>query len=259
MISTWQGHDKVELSTTNSNFKVAGGNKFIVGTSGSPGQTAFYGNVFIGAGKKLGIGDKDWENTGVDEYAEMEIYQKSKNAQLLLNQATGSAPASILLKKGNNTWKIENNDDLYISYNDQNIITLTQNGNMGIGTGSPAEKVDVAGNIKVSEGNSFISGNSGTASYMVITGACPAGDLVGLNPANGELRDYQSGDEFIGVATDKAAFVANETKTTGEILVGTHGQFTVNTSAIQTDGHKALTPDGKLIGYILSNGNLFIR
>ncbi|GET30382.1 hypothetical protein [Prolixibacter sp. SD074] len=253
------GHDNVELSTTNSNFKVAGSNKFIVGTSGSPGQTAFNGNVYIGAGKKLGIGDKDWENTGVDEYAEMEIYQETKNAQLLLNQAAGNAPAAILLRKGNNTWKIENNDDLHFSYNGQDIVTMTQEGNMGIGTVSPTEKVDVAGNIKVTEGNSFRSGNSGTASYMAITGDCPAGNLVGLNPATGELRDYQTGDEFIGIATDKAAFISNETKTTGEILIGTHGQFAVNTTAIQTDGHKALTPDGKLIGYILSNGNLFIR
>jgi len=253
------GHDKVELFTTNSEFKVGGSKKFIVGTSGSPGQTAFYGDVYIGAGKKLGIGDKDWENTGVEEYAEMEIYQESKNAQLLLNQATGSAPAAILLKKGDNTWKIENSDDLHISYNNQDVITMAQNGNLGIGTTTPGEKVDVAGNVKVSVGNSFISGTRGTASFMTLSGSCPAGDLVGLNPATGELRDYQSGDEFIGVATENAAFIANEQNATGDILVGTHGQFSVNPGAIQTDGHKALTPDGKLIGYILSNGNLFIR
>ena len=253
------GHDKVTLSTTNSEFKVSGSKKFIVGTDGSPGQTAFYGDVYIGAGKKLGIGDKDWENVGVDEYAEMEIYQETKNAQLLLNQAKGNAPASILLRKGNNTWKIENNNNLAIAYNDQNIVTLTPDGNVGIDTDTPTEKVEVNGNIKVDEGSSFISGSSGSASYMTLSGTCPAGNLVGLNPNTGELEDYQTGDEFIGIATAKAAFISNETKTTGEILVGTHGQFAVNTTAIQTDGHKALTPDGKLIGFILSNGNLFIR
>lgn len=256
------GHDRVTISTQNANFKISEGYKFIVGSDKSFAKTYFYGDVFIKNGKRLGIGDKDWENYGFTGDAALEIYKPYSNASLLINQPTGQFAAQLTLQSGDSRWDITADDHLAFSHNTKEQFCISANGNVGIGVVDPQEKLEVDGNIRIPAGYSFISGNKGMASYFETETSIEPGTLVGLDPATGKIRPYCAGDEFIGISTLQAAYISNappEQSGQTQTLVCYKGQVSCNRKSITVEQGKVFTPDGNKIGVLLANGDVFIK
>jgi len=76
-------------------------------------------------------------------------------------------------------------------------MTLDASGNLGIGTASPAEKLDVAGNVRISSGSSFYWGDA--TSQITATNAGPMRFLTGTGAER--MRLDASGNLGIGTST----------------------------------------------------------
>jgi len=90
-------------------------------------------------------------------------------------------------------FKFVNRDDasnayLDLRYGTSNLLTVIHNGNIGIGTTSPAEKLDVAGNIKASGyaniGSLQIGGVEVVSSGRVLENVTIPPDLIPANSVN---------------------------------------------------------------------------
>jgi len=93
------------------------------------------------------------------------------------------------------------------------------------------------------------------------------GELVGLNLSTGKVRTWQEGDPFIGIKTDKAAFVGNvpDAETTKEQMQKTHalvaiaGQTEIPNKGVVKNNRRVSTKDGQFIGYELANGTVLLK
>jgi len=87
------------------------------------------------------------------------------------------------------------------------------------------------------------------------------GDLAGLNLSTGKVRKYAAGDEFIGIVTPEAGFVANakHSDDPGYTLVGLLGQLEFKDDQVVVENRIIKTTDGKKIGVLLKSGKAFIR
>jgi hypothetical protein len=84
------------------------------------------------------------------------------------------------------------------------------------------------------------------------------GDLAGLNLATGKVRRYCAGDEFIGIATPEAGFVANA-KHADDRNYTLVGQLEFREDQVVVENRIVKTLDGKKIGVLLKSGKVFIR
>jgi len=87
------------------------------------------------------------------------------------------------------------------------------------------------------------------------------GDLAGLNLSTGKVRKYCTGDEFIGIATQEAGFVANakHSDDSSYSLIGLLGQLEFRDEQVVIENRTVKTMDGKKIGVLLKSGKVFIR
>jgi hypothetical protein len=117
-----------------------------------------------------------------------------------------------------------------------------------------------------------IIGNSGFPGSLMTDGADYAeffqneetlknGDIAGLNLATGKVRKYRAGDEFIGIATPEAGFVANAKHSDDRSysLIGLMGQLEFRDDQVVIENRIVKTPDGTKIGVLLKSGKVFIR
>jgi hypothetical protein len=169
-------------------------------------------------------------------------------------------------------------------------------GRVGIGTTAPQakfvvrESAGVSGNVLIlSTGTSIVTRFTGTgnaysngtwsssgADYAewFLKEPATAGrddinpsDIVGLNLKTKKARKYQPGDVLLGICSSNPGFVGNSNinKTEEElkkdyVLVGLVGQLPFNKEQVViTDSGKVETKDGKQIGYLLSDGRVFLR
>ncbi len=91
-------------------------------------------------------------------------------------------------------------------------------------------------------------------------------DVVGLNILTGKARKYLRGDVVLGVCSSNPGFVGNrdinkneEDMNSNHVLVGLMGQLDFNKEQVEIADGRVITKDGKQIGYLLSNGNVFLR
>jgi hypothetical protein len=92
------------------------------------------------------------------------------------------------------TIKTEDNDPLYLGTNNQNRLTITPNGNIGIGNDDPSEKLEVVGNIIANNlmyntGDQTVSGIKNFTNNLVIEN-----NLFSISQASG----YLSGSNYDG-------------------------------------------------------------
>lgn len=87
------------------------------------------------------------------------------------------------------------------------------------------------------------------------------GDLAGVNLSTGKVRKYVAGDEFIGIVTPEAGFMANakHADNPGYSLIGLLGQLEFRENQVVIENRIVKTPDGRKIGVLLKSGKVFIR
>lgn len=257
------GENEVDISITDANLKLIDGNTFQVGTAENSGLALYYSDVFIHGTKKMGIGDKDWEEQGTWGNAQLEIYRSNSNVELLIHDDAGTNEVGLHLRNGENDWKMSHNGDFNIIHESSNFFKITSDGDVGIDVDEPIAKLDVNGNINISSGFAYLVGGEGKGSYLPVNDDLSAGDVVGMNPSNGQLRKFKSGDVYMGIATSKAGFVSNYEKGREEdsefALVVSKGQIEANLSQLQLEGRMVSTVDGESIGVLLANGKLYLK
>lgn len=99
------------------------------------------------------------------------------------------------------------------------------------------------------------------AEYFEAEEDIPVGYLVGLNLSSGKVRKYINGDPLIGIVSSSAGFVGNdgpERRKGAHVLVGLVGQLVLNDPNAGKDGRLVKTADGKRVGYLLSDGKVYI-
>ncbi|MCB4792803.1 MAG: hypothetical protein LHV68_13120 [Elusimicrobia bacterium] len=98
------------------------------------------------------------------------------------------------------------------------------------------------------------------------SGSVMPGDIVGLNVRTGRARKYVEGDALLGICSGKPGFVGDkpDNKTDdememGHILVALMGKLRVNKDMVNLSDREVRTKDGVFVGYILSDGRVFIK
>ncbi|GEM_PF-2355213 len=257
------GANEVDITVTDANLKILGGNTFQVGTDQSSGLAMYYGDVFINGTRKLGIGDKDWITEGTYGNAQFELYRADSDVEFLIHDDAGVNTVGLHLRNGEVDWKIAHNGDFRVKHEEATFMKIDADGNVGIDVESPIAKLDVNGNINVSAGFAYLVGGQGKGAYLPVQNPVAAGDAVGMNPDNGQIGKYTPGDVFLGIAVDKAAFVENyvagREKDASFALVVSKGQIQGDLSQFQLNGRLVNTTDGQQVGILLSNGQIFLK
>lgn len=99
------------------------------------------------------------------------------------------------------------------------------------------------------------------AEYMQNEEKLDFGDLAGINLSTGKIWKYRQEDEFAGIVTPEAGFIANAgiADDRNYSLVGIFGQMEFKDDQVVLEGRILKTPDGKKIGVLLKSGKAFIR
>ena len=145
--------------------------------------------------------------------------------------------------------------------------TNNPNGNhqLTVSSGGLCVGDDVACNGTVgSEGNIYAAITSITgvdyAEYFPADEILSPGQLVGINVQSGKTRAYRNGDTFLGVISTKPGVVGGWTRDSKtHNLVGLMGQLPFSRSETLVKKGKVYTKDQKLIGTLLSTGDIYLN
>lgn len=152
---------------------------------------------------------------------------------------------------------------------------------VGIGTTAPVSKLHVEmGAVCISEfaGECSPAGNylagSLNAKFTSVIGLdyaeyfyredglqreLQSGDLIGINPATGKARLYQSGDNFLGIVSENPGVIGNAgADLSKHVLVGLLGQLPFCPDQVTIKNGIVSTRDGLAIGYLLYNNQVYL-
>ena len=87
----------------------------------------------------------------------LEIYKDGGDVALKIHEDAGTHEAKLHLRRVGSDWELINNNDLAIESEGTELFRIKTSGNVGIGTTSPGEKLEVDGNVKLS-GNLNVGG-----------------------------------------------------------------------------------------------------
>lgn len=240
------------IETHSADFKIGGKNKFIA-----------TGPVYCYNTGKVGFGDKEWEEEGLEGSAKWEMYRGSTTAKLLLHQASGEKSAVLGLKRDDTEWELSNAGNFTIEHDNDERLTITPDGKVGIGEDNPEYQLDVDGNVNVSSGHSYLTDGADYAEFFLCKGELAIGDVVGINLRNGLAGKYKRGYELIGIVSDNAGFVGNNASGRIDdpeyVLVGLQGQLAVDETQVEVKKGRVYTLDEKQLGIMLANGKVFIK
>ena len=285
----------VWADSQNSDFASTANNQFLIRASGgvginanNPGTDALYvngtarfsGNVGIGTANPLGsIGyPSDWNGLHTRSLAGhgLHVIHGANSARLHLradNNITNVAQDFIIANGANQV------DFLWLGgglANRLQVMTIATNGNVGLGTSTPTEKLHVAGNIRAT-GNILADGNLGVgtttpATTLDVRSATPAitvgtlanadGALYLGNSGHGIKRNY-FGINDVGLYTTAAdVYLSANGTSTSQFVVKNNGNVGIGTAnpaqklTVNSPGYGIEHTDGSVrIGtYVQSDG-----
>ena len=183
----------------------------------------------------------------------LDIYSLTTSANIELHSGNSSANMEILFNSngtiGNFGW--DGGQDAW----------YFMNGNVGIGSYSPAYPLDITGNVNTT--GSYLTNGSDFAEYFVNEEELSAGDIAGINLETGKVRKYQVGDELVGIVSNDAGYVGNNALDRENdfdyTLVGLSGQLEFDETQVIIENRIVKTIDGIKIGVLLANDKVFIR
>ncbi len=130
-------------------------------------------------------------NTGGDIYFGRENSAGGGSADLL---AGDTAYATVLASTG--TYPIQ------FGVNNAVAMTILNGGNVGIGTVSPDEKLEVAGNLSLDYNNPYIYWSANVLNLASKSNVIPIVDLHGSASYNSRIRMYNAGDAAVAIYLD---------------------------------------------------------
>jgi len=140
--------------------------------------------------------------TGGNLTGALSIGVTSGNIALSINNTSLSAKSWILIPTTNGT---ETNLDLYYSstVGGGTKVTFANNGNVGIGTSSPSEKLSVEGRININSGNAlYLSNGDNTATSAIVNGESTSTSSTLFYTGGAErVRITSGGDVYVGASS----------------------------------------------------------
>ena len=98
------------------------------------------------------------------------------------------------------------------------------------------------------------------AEYFPAEEILTPGQLVGINVQSGKTRAYRNGDTFLGIISTKPGVVGGWTRDIKtHNLVGLMGQLPFSRVETHVKKGKVYTKDQKLIGTLLSTGDIYLN
>lgn len=244
--------DWTTIETHSADFKVGDG-----------GALISTGNYFGYNQKNFGFGDKNWDSLGMEGGAKWEFYRSALTARFLIHQGDGTSKAELMMKSGENLWTLKSSETFEITNGYAPGITILPSRYVGIGLDEPTSKLHVNGDVKVTQGHSYLTEGGDFAEYFQSEMELEVGDIVGINLENGLAREYQEGDALLGVVSDDAGFIGNTAKDNNSnsthTLVGLTGQLRFDPNQVIIEKGIVYTKDMQKIGILLASGKVFLR
>ena len=131
----------------------------------------------------------------------LHIYSAAPTGGIGLKVESGNATNWIQNKCTAGSWQIGSTGSGFQLYNDDTAayrFTVSNAGNVGIGTTSPGEKLTVAGKIEIKSGNWLVLRNSDNSNYGSIRGASDTSNDITINTNSEVIRFKQNGNVGIG-------------------------------------------------------------
>ena len=192
---------------------------------------------------KVGIGTTDPSD-------KLEVYGNGADVALRIHEDAGTHEARLHLRRGGNDWEIINNGNLAFEIEGSEIVRFKTDGSVGIGTDDPGEKLDVIGNVQVTDGE-FIGDLRGAVHFKAQAGEdISEGEAVYISGISGNTTVVSLADA--DDASKMPAFgIATETATSGNpITVGNFGALAgLNTTQWGAEGDELFvgTTAGQLV------------
>jgi hypothetical protein len=233
VISGSSSGDAVRITQTGS------GNALVVEDSTNPDATPFVvaGNGHVGIGTNSPQFPLDVENAGIRINSSRQISSNADNGSLSVFGGTAGNGANIELygssHVGSPNMAYIDADVIHIRSADgaSEKMRITSAGNVGIGTGTPTEKLDVTGNIKASQ--LYINNPSGDSSI----------EVGGAGNVYIDLKKPNSDDRDLRITTDGTDSVIDSA---GGLLIATANNERMRITNIGSVGIGTATPSSKL-------------
>ncbi|GET30383.1 hypothetical protein [Prolixibacter sp. SD074] len=255
------GNDTALIATHNARMLVNG--LFSTGTLSGPSENDIYANTWIyGTDAELNIGTSQF-HTG--NYP-VTIQANETPATILLQSKATDKRSILMLRKGDNEWNLDNNDNLFRvqSTGYGYFMHFTQSGKLTFDDlADTSEVFNVNGNITVNQ-HAFISpGTDSYAEYMPAEETLTPGDIAGIDPSTGKIRKYQDGDFLAGIVSSSASRIGNAQASyignPGYALVTITGTTTHNSNGVVTSGKILYTSDNQRIGIQIATGKVLLK
>ena len=142
----------------------------------------------------------------------LEVYEQTANTAASILVDSASWNAGLKLKNGNGTWEIFNDytglgtTDALAFYNGGYRMVIDNTGNVGIGTTSPSEKLEVAGSVVVKDTFSSVNLESSTGTNQVQVKVLNAGGSAFFGRDNNSGSWFGTGEAYATTLRSDGAY-----------------------------------------------------
>ena len=154
--------------------------------------------------------------------------------------------------------------DIALDVNNINSNITYSAGKIGFFGNLPNYSLDVISSSRMNSKSGYLTSRKCFAQYFKAEAQISDRDLVGVSPVTGLVRRYRAGDELVGVCVlnATAGYISNGDydieRDSTYCLVGIKGKMHFDQTQVVLNGRSASTLDGKKVGVVLEDGDIFI-